>query len=105
MIGIDWMPELPVPITASRCPSKSTPSCGQCPVWWIGPRNRSAPGISGAFDLDRQPVAMITNWAVTVSASVVTVQRAAESSHTQDSTRVPNVMSRRRSNRSATCSR
>ena len=26
--GIDWMPEEPVPITATRLPLKSTPSCG-----------------------------------------------------------------------------
>jgi hypothetical protein len=28
MIGIDWMPDEPVPITATRLPVKSTPSCG-----------------------------------------------------------------------------
>ena len=31
--GIDWMPDEPVPITATRLPVKSTPSCGQAPVW------------------------------------------------------------------------
>jgi hypothetical protein len=32
MIGIDWMAEEPVPMTATRWPVKSTPSCGQWPV-------------------------------------------------------------------------
>jgi hypothetical protein len=32
MIGMDWMPELPVPITPTRRPVKSTPSCGQSAV-------------------------------------------------------------------------
>jgi AcrR family transcriptional regulator len=30
--GIAWMPDEPVPITASRLPVRSTSSCGQCPV-------------------------------------------------------------------------
>ncbi len=29
MIGIDWMPDEPLPITATRLPVKSTPSWGQ----------------------------------------------------------------------------
>ena len=33
MTGIDWMPDEPVPITPTRWPVKSTPSCGQWPVW------------------------------------------------------------------------
>jgi hypothetical protein len=28
MIGIDWMPDDPVPMTATRLPEKSTPACG-----------------------------------------------------------------------------
>ena len=31
--GIDWIAEEPVPTTATRRPVKSTPACGQCPVW------------------------------------------------------------------------
>ena len=101
MIGIDWMPELPVPITPSRLPVRSTPSRGQCPVWNVSPRKLSMPGTSGVFDADRHPVAMITNWAPTTSpVSVVTVQRPP--SYTAETTRVSKVMSRRRSNRSAT---
>ncbi len=30
--GIDWIADDPVPITATRWPVKSTPSCGQAPV-------------------------------------------------------------------------
>ena len=29
MSGMDWMPDEPVPMTATRWPVKSTPSCGQ----------------------------------------------------------------------------
>ncbi|CAB4724348.1 unannotated protein [freshwater metagenome] len=29
MIGMDWMADDPVPMTATRLPVKSTPSCGQ----------------------------------------------------------------------------
>src|SRR2546430_464332 len=32
MIGIDWMADEPVPITPTRWPLKSTPSCGQRPA-------------------------------------------------------------------------
>ncbi len=31
--GIDWIADDPVPITPTRCPLKSTGSCGQRPVW------------------------------------------------------------------------
>ena len=31
--GIDWTADEPVPITPTRRPVKSTPSCGQRPVW------------------------------------------------------------------------
>ena len=37
MTGIDWMPDEPVPMTPTRMPVKSTPSCGQWPVWYVGP--------------------------------------------------------------------
>ena len=30
--GIDWTPEEPVPITATRLPANETGSCGQRPV-------------------------------------------------------------------------
>jgi hypothetical protein len=56
--GIDWMPDEPVPMTATRLPVKSTPSCGQRPVKKTCPWKRSAPSISGSFGTDRQPVAI-----------------------------------------------
>ena len=59
MIGIDWMPDDPVPMTATRLPVKSTPSCGQLLVKYTSPAKRSAPGMSGVFGIDRQPVAMM----------------------------------------------
>ena len=31
--GIDWIPEEPVPITATRLPAKETSVCGHRPVW------------------------------------------------------------------------
>ncbi len=58
MIGIDWIPDDPVPITATRLPVKSTPSCGQLLVKYTSPPNRSAPSMSGVFGSDRQPVAI-----------------------------------------------
>ena len=52
------MPDEPVPITATRLPVKSTPSCGQVLVKYTSPRNRSVPSMSGVFGRDRQPLAM-----------------------------------------------
>ena len=106
MTGIDWMPDEPVPTTATRLPVKSTPSCGQRPVWWISPANVSAPGASGSFGTERHPVAMITCRAVSSSpVSVVTVHVPAASSSTAAVTRVFSEMSRSRSKRAATCRR
>ena len=58
MRGMDWMPDDPVPMTATRLPVKSTPSCGQRPVTYTSRVNRSAPGTSGVFGSERQPVAI-----------------------------------------------
>ena len=58
MWGMDWMADDPVPITPTRWPVKSTGSCGQRPVWRVGPAKASTPGTSGTLVLDRQPVAM-----------------------------------------------
>ena len=103
MIGIDWMAEEPVPITPTRWPLKSTPSCGQRPVWYVAPRKLSRPGNFGTWAEDRQPVAMMQKRADTRSPrSVVTVQRRVASSKAAAVTRVENWMSRRRSKRSAT---
>ncbi len=58
MSGIDWMPDEPVPITATRWPVKSTPSWGQRLVNHMSPAKRSTPGTSGTLGSDRQPVAI-----------------------------------------------
>ena len=76
MIGIDWMPDDPVPITATRLPVKSTASAGQCAVWYTSPANVDRPGKSGVNAADSGPVAITANRAVTDSpVSVLTVQR------------------------------
>jgi hypothetical protein len=81
MIGIDWMADEPVPMMPTRCPLKSTPSCGQLPVWYHGPRKSSSPGNFGSCATDRQPIAMMQNRAETTSPrSVRIVHRAAVSS-------------------------
>ena len=103
MTGMDWMPDEPVPITPTRIPSKRTSSLPHRAVWWVRPRYRSRPPISGSLAADRHPVAMIRNWArAGPPGSVCTVQLALASSQSARVTRVPNVISRRRSNRSAT---
>ena len=81
MTGVAWMPVEPVPISPTRLPEKSTPSCGQRPVWYQAPEKLSRPGMAGTLALDRQPTAVIRNRASNRSpASVVTVQRFPASS-------------------------
>ncbi len=58
MIGIDWIPLEPVPITPTRRPVKSTPSWGQRLVAYTGPAKRSMPAMSGSLGIDRHPVAI-----------------------------------------------
>ena len=96
--GIDWMPEEPVPITPTRLPVKSTPSCGQLLVLYTSPVKRPAPSMSGVLGIDRQPVAMMYHRAVRSSPVLVRSRHSdAASSHVADSTRVEKRMSRRRS--------
>ena len=103
MIGSAWTADEPVPMIPTRLPRKSTGACGHSPVWYVWPAKLSRPGIDGILGIERQPVAMIRKAAVSVSPrSVVTFQRMAPSSRTALVTLVPNSMSRRRSNRSAT---
>ena len=56
--GIDWIAEEPVPMTATRRPVRSTPSCGQRLVKYTSPWKRSVPSMSTSFGIDRQPVAI-----------------------------------------------
>ena len=103
MIGMDWIAEEPVPMMPTRCPVKSTPSCGHLPVWYHAPSKVSRPLMSGTCASERQPVAMMQKRADTRSPrSVSMLHRLVASSKTADVTRVSNWMSRRRSKRSAT---
>jgi hypothetical protein len=98
------MPDEPVPITPTRLPLKSTPWCGQAPVWSTWPPKLSTPAIVGTLVLDKQPTALIRKrHVVCVPPLVATVQLLVASSNWAPSTRVLNVMSPRRSKRSATC--
>ena len=90
-------------MTPTRCPVKSTGSCGQRPVWKVGPPKLSRPGKSGILAADRQPVAITRNRAaICWPPSAVITHWLAASSNLAARTRVPSWMSRRRSNRSAT---
>ena len=96
--GMDWMPDEPVPITATRWPVKSTPWCGQRPVEYTAPWKRPAPGMSGSLGTDRQPLAMMTCCALMLASLLVrTRQRWAAASQCAASTLVLKSMSRRRS--------
>jgi hypothetical protein len=71
----------PVPITATRLPVKSTPSWGQRAVWYCSPRKLSRPSKAGVLTADRQPTAVMRNFAVTHSpSSVLIAQRLVASS-------------------------
>ena len=55
MCGIACTPDDPVPITPTRSPVKSTPSCGQRPVWYHCPLKSDRPGKSGTRGVERLP--------------------------------------------------
>ena len=59
MMGIDWTPDEPVPITPTRNPVKSTPSWGHRPVWYHLPLKLSKPAMFGLRGVERLPVAMM----------------------------------------------
>ena len=52
-----WTPLAPVPITATRLPVKSIPSCGHSAVWCKRPSNKSScrPGIGGMYGFEANP--------------------------------------------------
>ncbi len=58
MIGIICTPDEPVPITPTRNPVKSTPSCGHRPEWYHLPWKLSMPLKSGTRGVERLPAAM-----------------------------------------------
>ncbi len=101
--GATWMPVDPVPMSPTRLPAKSTPSCGHRAVWYQGPSNESSPGRSGTWNSDRHPAAETKYRAVTVPPSdVVTAHAAAVASQDAPVTRVFSLMCGHRPNRSAT---
>ena len=55
------MADEPVPMTATRLPVKSTPSWGHVLVKYTSPAKSSAPTISGAFGIERHPLAITKN--------------------------------------------
>ena len=101
--GTAWIPVEPVPTCPTRLPEKSTPSCGQRPVWCHSPLKVSSPGMLGTLAELRQPTAVISHWQVKRSpASVVTVQRPEASSQAAAATFVSSWMSGRSASVSAT---
>src|SRR5215813_2249274 len=63
VLATSWMvctPVAPVPITATRLPSKLTGSFGQRAVWQDRPLKLSTPGILGMVGADRSPIAVIS---------------------------------------------
>ena len=75
------MPVEPVPITPTRLPARSTPSCGQRALWCHSPSKSSSPSIAGRCGIDRLPQAMTQYVAEYVApSSVVTCQRSRSSS-------------------------
>ena len=96
-------PVEPVPMTPTRLPVRSNPARGQRLVNSDVPAKESMPAMPGSSGTDRMPEAATTNGATNRRpVSVSSVQTAASSSKVIASTVVPNVMSRRRSSRSAT---
>ena len=97
--GMDWMPDEPVPMTATRLPVRSTPSWGQLLVKYTSPWNRPVPSMSTALGSERQPVAITKNWAADLFAAdrCARASGCASSSQSADWTRVENWMLRRKS--------
>ena len=98
MIGIDWMPEEPVPMTPTRLPVRSTPSWGQRLVKYTSPWKRSVPSMSTSLGTDRHPVAITYQRQRMVSPWLVVIDHVDDaSSHAAALTPVSKRMSRRRS--------
>ena len=89
MCGIICTPDDPVPMTPTRSPVKSTPEWGHRPVWYHFPLKLFRPGMLGVRGVERLPVAMMQNGAVTVSPlSVLSVHRLVLLSKVADLMRV-----------------
>src|SRR3984957_6833729 len=64
VLATSWIvctPVAPVPITATRLPSKLTGSCGRLAVWNDAPWNVFTPGIVGIVGAESGPIAVIRN--------------------------------------------
>ena len=62
VLATSWIvctPVAPVPITATRLPSKLTGSCGHRAVWKDWPWNVSTPSMRGIVGADSGPIAVI----------------------------------------------
>ena len=70
----------PVPMTATRLPTKLTGSCGHRPVWYASPRKLSTPGMVGMVGADRGPMAVIRNRARARRPSSLSISHSPASS-------------------------
>src|SRR6266403_575269 len=103
MMGIDWTPDEPVPITPTRNPVNSTPPWGHNPVCYHSPLKLFNPGRLGVRGVERLPVDMTQKRAVAaLPLSVLTVHVFVMLLNNASLTRVLNSTSRLRSKRSAT---
>src|SRR5258707_6174951 len=90
-------PVAPVPMTPTRLPLKSTPSCGHRAVWWQMPRKSFSPPIGGIYGFAASPVQSTKNFArVTLPSLACTTHWSRSVSNSAPVTRVLNRMSRLR---------
>ena len=92
MVGAIWNPVAPAPTSAKRAPVMSRPA-GQRAEWNEGPSNESMPGICGILGRFKEPTALMTKRACSVSSApsedrTRTAQRSPSSSHLASSTSV-----------------
>ncbi len=88
IVGTNWIADAPVPMTATRLPSRSW-SWSQRAEWKVWPWKASMPSMSGVRGSLSAPAAEISTRALTSPWSVSTVQRRASSSHWAPVTVVP----------------
>ena len=103
IVCIVWIAHAPVPIIPTRFPEKSTSSWGHLAVWYAGPLKVSLPSMFGRVNADNGPNAVIKKRATYSSfVFVLTVHKLFCWSKTHASTLLSNLISRRKSNLSAT---
>ena len=102
--GISWTAVAPVPMIATRLPSRSAVS-SHWAVCRTVPAKSPTPSMSGSFGWERKPVAVIRYAARSGSPPATATSHSwASSSQRAPSTTASNRMCRRRSYLSATCS-